>query len=92
MSLVVTSCCGFPLRNMVGVSVQDPFSECSDPAFHNKRPGGTPYQQGGGPTDPSMRMQYDANKDPYGGQRKGEEGKNTVENVHVDEFKTKSNH
>lgn len=64
---------------MGGVSVQDPFSEGSDPAFHNKRgpgPGGAPYQQGGGgggPTDPSMRMQYEANKDPYGGPRKGEE-------------------
>lgn len=61
-------------RNMGGVSVQDPFSEGSDPAFHNKRgpgPGGAPYQQGGGPADPSMRMQYDANKDPFGGQRKG---------------------
>ncbi|XP_060889360.1 AT-rich interactive domain-containing protein 1B-like, partial [Labrus mixtus] len=64
-------------RNMGGVSVQDPFSEGSDPAFHNKRspgPGGGsgPYQQGGGPTDPSMRMQqYDTNKDPYGGARKG---------------------
>ncbi|KAE8286480.1 AT-rich interactive domain-containing protein 1B [Larimichthys crocea] len=61
-------------RNMGGVSVQDPFSEGSDPAFHNKRgpgPGGAPYQQGGGgPTDPSMRMQYEANKDPYGGPRK----------------------
>uniref|UniRef100_UPI0037E9784D AT-rich interactive domain-containing protein 1B n=1 Tax=Semicossyphus pulcher TaxID=241346 RepID=UPI0037E9784D len=60
-------------RNMGGVSVQDPFSDGSDPAFHNKRvpgPGGAPYQQGGGPTDPSMRMQYDANKDPYGGARK----------------------
>ncbi len=68
------------LRNMGGVSVQDPFSEGSDPAFHNKRgpgPGGAPYQQGGGPTDPAMRMQYDANKDPYGGPRKGEEGKKT---------------
>ncbi|XP_036942680.1 AT-rich interactive domain-containing protein 1B isoform X3 [Acanthopagrus latus] len=57
-------------RNVGGVSIQDPFSEGSDPAFHNKR-GGAPYQQGGGPADPSMRMQYDANKDPYGGPRKG---------------------
>lgn len=63
-------------RNMGGVSVQDPFSEGSDPALHNKRgpgPGGAPYPQGGGgPGDPSMRMQYD-NKDLYGGVRKGEE-------------------
>ncbi|XP_062293015.1 AT-rich interactive domain-containing protein 1B isoform X2 [Scomber scombrus] len=60
-------------RNMVGVSIQDPFSEGNDPAFHKRGPGpgGAPYQQGGGPTDPSMRMQYDANKDPFGGQRKG---------------------
>ncbi|CAJ1077766.1 AT-rich interactive domain-containing protein 1B isoform X2 [Xyrichtys novacula] len=61
-------------RTVGGVSVQDPFSEGSDPAFHNKRgpgPAGSPYQQGGGPTDPSMRMQYDANKDSYGGARKG---------------------
>ncbi|KAF1377043.1 hypothetical protein PFLUV_G00217780 [Perca fluviatilis] len=61
-------------RNVAGVSVLDPFSEGSDPAFNNKRgpgPRGAPFQQGGGPTDPSMRMQYDANKDPYGGPRKG---------------------
>uniref|UniRef100_A0A3Q3AUJ3 AT-rich interactive domain 1B n=1 Tax=Kryptolebias marmoratus TaxID=37003 RepID=A0A3Q3AUJ3_KRYMA len=54
--------------------VQDPFSEGSDPAFQNKRgpgPGGGPYQQGGGPTDPSMRLQFDTNKDPYGDPRKG---------------------
>lgn len=58
------------------MSVQDPFSEGSDPAFHSKRgpgPGCPPYQQGGGPTDPSLRMQYDANKDPYGGSRKGDD-------------------
>ncbi|XP_022626034.1 AT-rich interactive domain-containing protein 1B-like isoform X2 [Seriola dumerili] len=61
-------------RIMGGVSIQDPFSEGSDPAFHSKRgpgPGGAPYHQAGGPTDPSMRMQYDANKDAYGGLRKG---------------------
>ncbi|XP_041660879.1 AT-rich interactive domain-containing protein 1B [Cheilinus undulatus] len=61
-------------RNTGGVSIQDPFSEGNDPAFHNKRgpgPGGAPYQQGGGPTDPSMRMPYEGNKDPYGGARKG---------------------
>lgn len=64
--------------------MQDPFSEGSDPAFHSKRglgPGGAPYQQGGGPGDP-MRMQYDANKDPYGGVRKGEEGR-TEEDMFV---------
>ncbi|KAM4522001.1 AT-rich interactive domain-containing protein 1B isoform 2-T2 [Odontesthes bonariensis] len=61
-------------RNTAGVNVQDPFSEGNDPAFNSKRgpgPGGGPYQQGGGPTEPGMRMQYDANKDPYGGPRKG---------------------
>uniref|UniRef100_A0A672ZJ68 AT rich interactive domain 1B (SWI1-like) n=1 Tax=Sphaeramia orbicularis TaxID=375764 RepID=A0A672ZJ68_9TELE len=61
-------------RNMGGVSIQDPFSEGSDPAFHMKRgpgPGSAPYQQGGGPTEPPMRMQYDSNKDLFG-LRKGE--------------------
>lgn len=61
-------------RTLGGLSIQDPFSEGNDPAFHNKRgpgPGGGPYQQGGAPTDPTMRMQYEASKDPYGGQRKG---------------------
>nr|XP_046229400.1 AT-rich interactive domain-containing protein 1B isoform X2 [Scatophagus argus] len=61
-------------RHMGGVSVQDPFSEGSDPAFHSKRglgPGGAPCQQGGGPTDSSIRVPYDANKDLYGGTRKG---------------------
>ncbi|XP_029983967.1 AT-rich interactive domain-containing protein 1B isoform X2 [Sphaeramia orbicularis] len=56
-------------RNMGGVSIQDPFSEGSDPAFHMKRgpgPGSAPYQQGGGPTEPPMRMQYDSNKDLFG--------------------------
>lgn len=64
-----------PLRIVGGVSIQDPFSEGSDPAFHNKRgpgPGGGPYQQGGAPTDPSIRIQYDASKDLYGGARKGQ--------------------
>uniref|UniRef100_A0A3Q1HCB8 ARID domain-containing protein n=1 Tax=Anabas testudineus TaxID=64144 RepID=A0A3Q1HCB8_ANATE len=60
-------------RSLGGVSIQDPFSEGSDPAFHNKRgpgPGGAPYQQSGGPADPSIRIPYDANKDLYGA-RKG---------------------
>lgn len=59
------------------MSVQDPFSEVSDPAFHSKRgpgPSGAPYLQGGGPTDPSVRIQYDANKDLYG-VRKGQNQK-----------------
>uniref|UniRef100_A0A8C7CH86 AT-rich interaction domain 1B n=1 Tax=Oncorhynchus kisutch TaxID=8019 RepID=A0A8C7CH86_ONCKI len=63
-------------RNSVGVRVQDPFSEVSDPAFHKRgpMPSGAPYQQVGGSADPSMRMQYDANKDPYEGPRKGPGG------------------
>ncbi len=66
---------------MGGVNVQDPFSEGSDPAFHSKRgpgPGGAPYPQGGVPTDPAMRMQYDAIKDSYGGARKGEVSKKSL--------------
>uniref|UniRef100_A0A8K9WNX1 AT-rich interaction domain 1B n=1 Tax=Oncorhynchus mykiss TaxID=8022 RepID=A0A8K9WNX1_ONCMY len=62
--------------NSVGIRVQDPFSEVSDPAFHKRgpMPSGAPYQQVGGSADPSMRMQYDANKDPYEGPRKGPGG------------------
>uniref|UniRef100_A0A8D3D463 AT-rich interactive domain 1B n=1 Tax=Scophthalmus maximus TaxID=52904 RepID=A0A8D3D463_SCOMX len=62
-------------QTMGGVSILDPFSDGSDPAFHGKRgpgPGGAPYQQGGGPTGPAMmRTQYDANKDLYVGARTG---------------------
>uniref|UniRef100_A0AAR2KPA3 ARID domain-containing protein n=1 Tax=Pygocentrus nattereri TaxID=42514 RepID=A0AAR2KPA3_PYGNA len=58
-----------------GVSVQDPFSESCDPAFQKRSnmPPGMMYQQSGGSAsaDPSIRMQYDANKEPYGGPRKG---------------------
>ncbi|KAM6953951.1 AT-rich interactive domain-containing protein 1B [Aplochiton taeniatus] len=63
-------------RSSGGVSVQDPFSEGSDPAFHKRgpMPPGAPYQQGGGTADPSLRMQFDPSKDPYGGQRKGPGG------------------
>ncbi|KAL0967272.1 hypothetical protein UPYG_G00250130 [Umbra pygmaea] len=63
-------------RSLGGVSVQDPFSEVSDPAFSKRgpMPPGGPYQQGGGPADLSMRMQYDTPKDPYGGPRKGPGG------------------
>ncbi|XP_062322938.1 AT-rich interactive domain-containing protein 1B isoform X2 [Osmerus eperlanus] len=59
-------------RNSVGISVQDPFSEGSDPAFHRRGPlpPAASYQQGGGTAEPSMRMQYDSNKDPYVGPRK----------------------
>nr|XP_046153904.1 AT-rich interactive domain-containing protein 1B isoform X5 [Oncorhynchus gorbuscha] len=63
-------------RNSGGIRVQDPFSEISDPAFHKRgpMPSGAPYQQSGGTSDPSMRMQYDANKDLYGGPQKGPGG------------------
>ncbi|KAK6304285.1 hypothetical protein J4Q44_G00248710 [Coregonus suidteri] len=60
-------------RNSV-VSVQDPFSEVSDPAFQKRNslpPGGPggPYQQGVNmPPDMMMRMQYE--KDPFAGMRK----------------------
>uniref|UniRef100_A0A3B3CB06 AT-rich interaction domain 1B n=1 Tax=Oryzias melastigma TaxID=30732 RepID=A0A3B3CB06_ORYME len=59
-----------PGKNMV--SVQDPFSEVSDPAFQ-KRPAALPhsgpYQQGLSMPDMMMRMQYDT-KDPFVGMRK----------------------
>ncbi|XP_071006339.1 AT-rich interactive domain-containing protein 1B-like isoform X4 [Oncorhynchus clarkii lewisi] len=63
-------------RNSGGIRVQDPFSEISDPAFHKRgpMPSGAPYQQSGGSSDPSVRMQYDANKDLYGGPQKGPGG------------------
>ncbi|KAM9842398.1 AT-rich interactive domain-containing protein 1B-like [Aulostomus maculatus] len=54
------------------VSVQDPFSEVSDPAFHKRAtslPPSAPYQQGLSMPDMMMRMQYDA-KDPFTGMRK----------------------
>uniref|UniRef100_A0A8C2JN04 AT rich interactive domain 1B (SWI1-like) n=1 Tax=Cyprinus carpio TaxID=7962 RepID=A0A8C2JN04_CYPCA len=49
-----------------GVSVQDPFSESSDPAFQKRGP-----MHGGGSGDASSRMQFDNSKDPYGAARKG---------------------
>uniref|UniRef100_A0A4W5KCA9 AT-rich interaction domain 1B n=1 Tax=Hucho hucho TaxID=62062 RepID=A0A4W5KCA9_9TELE len=55
-------------------SVQDPFSEVSDPVFQKRNslpPGGPggPYQQGVNmPPDMMMRMQYE--KDPFAGMRK----------------------
>ncbi|KAM8833554.1 AT-rich interactive domain-containing protein 1B isoform 1-T1 [Synchiropus picturatus] len=54
------------------VSVQDPFSEVNDPAFHKRGtslPPSAPYQQNLGMPDMMMRMQYDA-KDPFAGMRK----------------------
>ncbi|KPP68846.1 AT-rich interactive domain-containing protein 1B-like [Scleropages formosus] len=54
------------------ISVQDPFSEVSDPAFQKRNsltPGG-PYQQGTNMPDVMMQMQFEANKDPFAGMRK----------------------
>lgn len=56
-----------------GVSVQDPFSEGSDPAFQKRGPvppSAGPFQQGVS-GDAAMRMGYDGNKDPFVGPRKG---------------------
>uniref|UniRef100_A0A3P8QC73 ARID domain-containing protein n=1 Tax=Astatotilapia calliptera TaxID=8154 RepID=A0A3P8QC73_ASTCA len=58
--------------NRSSVSVQDPFSEVSDPAFQKRTPALPPsatYQQGLSMPDMMMRMQYDA-KDPFAGMRK----------------------
>ncbi|XP_074465964.1 AT-rich interactive domain-containing protein 1B-like isoform X5 [Sebastes fasciatus] len=58
--------------NRSSVSVQDPFSEVSDPAFQKRAtslPPSAPYQQGLSMPDMMMRMQYEA-KDPFAGMRK----------------------
>ncbi|XP_065822147.1 AT-rich interactive domain-containing protein 1B isoform X3 [Labrus bergylta] len=58
--------------NRSSVSVQDPFSEVSDPAFQKRAtslPPSAPYQQGLSMPDMMMRMQYDS-KDPFAGMRK----------------------
>ncbi|XP_039993649.1 AT-rich interactive domain-containing protein 1B-like isoform X2 [Xiphias gladius] len=58
--------------NRSSVSIQDPFSEVSDPAFQKRAaslPHSAPYQQGLSMPDMMMRMQYDA-KDPFAGMRK----------------------
>ncbi|XP_069392258.1 AT-rich interactive domain-containing protein 1B-like isoform X3 [Paralichthys olivaceus] len=58
--------------NRSSVSIQDPFSEVSDPAFVKRAaslPPSAPYQQGLSMPDMMMRMQYDA-KDPFAGMRK----------------------
>ncbi|RXM97393.1 AT-rich interactive domain-containing protein 1B [Acipenser ruthenus] len=49
------------------VSVQDPFSEVSDPAFQKHS---TPYQQGMTTPEGVMRMHFESNKGPLGGMRK----------------------
>ncbi|XP_073789193.1 AT-rich interactive domain-containing protein 1B isoform X19 [Danio rerio] len=48
-----------------GISVQDPFSEGSDPAFQKRGP------MHGGSGDATSRMQFDTSKDPFGAARKG---------------------
>ncbi|XP_077396183.1 AT-rich interactive domain-containing protein 1B isoform X3 [Festucalex cinctus] len=58
--------------NRSSVSVQDPFSEVSDPAFQKRAaslPPAASYQQGLSMPDMMMRMQYDT-KDPFAGMRK----------------------
>ncbi|KAF3844698.1 hypothetical protein F7725_007861 [Dissostichus mawsoni] len=61
-----------PPLSRSSVSVQDPFSEVSDPAFQKRvtpLPPSAPYQQGLSMPDMMMRMQYDT-KDPFAGMRK----------------------
>nr|XP_015208997.1 PREDICTED: AT-rich interactive domain-containing protein 1B [Lepisosteus oculatus] len=55
-----------------GVSVQDLFSDIGDPAFQkqNSMAPGAPFQQGMNMPEVMMRMQFEANKDPFGGMRK----------------------
>uniref|UniRef100_A0A671QNX3 AT-rich interactive domain-containing protein 1B-like n=1 Tax=Sinocyclocheilus anshuiensis TaxID=1608454 RepID=A0A671QNX3_9TELE len=55
-----------PTGRNSGVSVQDPFSESSDPAFQKRGP-----MHGGGSGDATSRMPFDTSKDPYGAARKG---------------------
>ncbi|KAJ8356125.1 hypothetical protein SKAU_G00189190 [Synaphobranchus kaupii] len=56
---------GTPLQGSrnSSISVQDPFSEVSDPAFQKRSSltPGAPYQQGGSTPEALMRMQYEAN-------------------------------
>ncbi|XP_060061238.1 AT-rich interactive domain-containing protein 1B isoform X3 [Erinaceus europaeus] len=54
------------------VSVHDPFSDASDPAFpkRNSMTPSAPYQQGMSMPDVMGRMPYEPNKDPFGGMRK----------------------
>ncbi|XP_057209385.1 AT-rich interactive domain-containing protein 1B isoform X2 [Triplophysa rosa] len=54
-----------PSGRSSGVSVQDPFSEGSDPAFQKRN------TMHGGSGDASSRMQFDPSKEPYGAPRKG---------------------
>nr|XP_055041388.1 AT-rich interactive domain-containing protein 1B isoform X3 [Misgurnus anguillicaudatus] len=54
-----------PQPSASGVSVQDPFSESSDPAYQKRS------TMHGGSGDASTRMQFDPSKEPYGAVRKG---------------------
>lgn len=63
-----------PPPSRSSVSIQDPFSEVSDPAFQKRAtplPPSAPYQQGLSMPDMMMRMQYES-KDPFAGMRKSE--------------------
>ncbi|KAF5896234.1 AT-rich interactive domain-containing protein 1B-like, partial [Clarias magur] len=62
---------GIPGNSNNSVSIQDPFSDGSDPAFHkrNMLSSGGSYQSALNPMDSMMRMQYD-NKDHFAGMRK----------------------
>lgn len=69
-----------PLRAFVlflnsnnSVSIQDPFSDGSDPAFQKRNvlSSGGSYQSAMNPMDSMMRMQYE-NKDHFAGMRKGQ--------------------
>lgn len=69
MSLISFLC----LSPRSSVSLQDPFSEGSDPAFPRKNltPNST-YQPGMNTPDMQGRMgTYEPNKDPFGNMRKG---------------------
>ncbi|XP_032880949.1 AT-rich interactive domain-containing protein 1B isoform X6 [Amblyraja radiata] len=54
------------------ISVQDPFSDVSDPAFQKwgSMTPNTPYQPGMNMPEMMNRMSYEPNKDPFGGMRK----------------------
>ncbi|XP_020385829.2 AT-rich interactive domain-containing protein 1B-like isoform X5 [Rhincodon typus] len=54
------------------ISVQDPFSDVSDPAFQKwgSMTPNAPYQQGMNMPEMMSRMSYEPNKDPFGGMRK----------------------
>ncbi|MBN3311267.1 ARI1B protein, partial [Amia calva] len=72
---------GTPLQNSrnSAVSIQDPFSDVSDPAFQkrNSMTPNTSYQQGMNVPEVMMRMQFEPSKDPFSGMRKGPGGSET---------------